>query len=230
MDSKFTFPCHVSSQVNFWPWEIMLCSLNCISFMQEYLLFFCNPPIYHVSISSSTIMLDENLVPKLSESSLFGATRSHRASLELPKKESSDQSSSSIIFQLGLVILELITGQSSETGLADLIHWVRESHVPRSTNRMIDPDLGNDYNSTELKGLLAVARLCIDSVDEPSRNTSQILRYLKTQIAPTRASVRSCWFLNISVISTFFPLILSFLFSFQDYNALFHRLRVYNHN
>lgn len=158
----------------------------------EYLLFFCNPPIYHVSISSSTIMLDENLVPKLSESSLFGATRSHRASLELPKKESSDQSSSSIIFQLGLVILELITGQSSETGLADLIHWVRESHVPRSTNRMIDPDLGNDYNSTELKGLLAVARLCIDSVDEPSRNTSQILRYLKTQIAPTRASVRSC--------------------------------------
>lgn len=152
--------------------------------------------------------------------------------------ENSDQSS---IFQLGLVLLELITGQSSETGGVDLVHWVRESHVPRSINRMIDPDLGNDYNNTELKVLLAVARLCIDSVDEPSssrNNKSQILRYLKTQIAPTRARARSCWLLNMYVlvlliyilsiyhwIFFFFPLLYN---SSGDYNAFVPVPRCHN--
>lgn len=33
--------------------------------MQEYLYFFCNPPMYHVSVSSSTILLDENYNAKV---------------------------------------------------------------------------------------------------------------------------------------------------------------------
>ncbi|KAI5667043.1 hypothetical protein M9H77_16896 [Catharanthus roseus] len=138
----------------------------------EYLHFFCNPPVYYVSINSSTIMLDENFIPKLSETSLLSAT------------ENTDQIGNNTIFQLGLLILELVTGQSSVGGGADLVHWVRESHVPRSLNKMIDPDLGNEYDSRELKGLLSVARLCIDSVDNSSKYTSQILRYLKTKASP----------------------------------------------
>lgn len=33
--------------------------------MQEYLFLFSEPPISHVSISSSNIMLDENFTPKV---------------------------------------------------------------------------------------------------------------------------------------------------------------------
>ena len=36
-----------------------------LSLMQEYLLLFTNPPMCHVSISSSTIILDENFTAKV---------------------------------------------------------------------------------------------------------------------------------------------------------------------
>ncbi|KAK6163651.1 hypothetical protein DH2020_000515 [Rehmannia glutinosa] len=132
----------------------------------EYLHFFCDPPIYHVSISSSTIILDENLIPKISDISLFRAaenrvllTNSSRCS-----KECTEQGCKNMIFQLGLVIIELITGQSSDKGGMDLVQWVQESNFPRSIHKMIDPDLGNNYDPRELNGLLNVARLCIKSV------------------------------------------------------------------
>lgn len=41
-------------------------ALQCIKFlMQEYLLVFNEPPMFHVSISSSNIMLDENFNAKV---------------------------------------------------------------------------------------------------------------------------------------------------------------------
>ncbi|XP_077225942.1 protein kinase superfamily protein isoform X2 [Tasmannia lanceolata] len=42
----------------------------------EYLLFFCEPPIYHISINSSNVLLDENFVAKLSDVGFLGASRS----------------------------------------------------------------------------------------------------------------------------------------------------------
>ncbi|GFQ02586.1 probable receptor-like protein kinase at1g49730, partial [Phtheirospermum japonicum] len=150
----------------------------------EYLHFFCDPPIYHVSISSSTIMLDENLIPKISDISLFNASE-NRALLPTSSRCSkvcTDEGCKNMIFQLGLVILELITGQSSDKGGVDLIQWVQESNYPRSIHQMIDPDLGNSYDSRELNGLLNVARLCINSVNKPRIYTPQILWYLQKKI------------------------------------------------
>ncbi|CAI9105784.1 OLC1v1004797C2 [Oldenlandia corymbosa var. corymbosa] len=151
----------------------------------EYLHFFCDPPVYHVSISSSTIMLDENLIAKLSDVSLLSSAASEKTQ---PNSEegSSRQSCNDSIFQLGLLILELITGQSSDNGGVDLVQWVQEALVPRSINKMIDPDLGSSYNPKELKGLLSVARLCIEALDKPPSYPSQVLRYLRTKVATIR--------------------------------------------
>ncbi|KAL3530301.1 hypothetical protein ACH5RR_009623 [Cinchona calisaya] len=149
----------------------------------EYLHFFCDPPVYRVSINSSTIVLDENFNAKLCDISLLSSAGTHKALPDSSTKECSDQTCHNTIFQLGLLILELITGQSSDNGGVDLVQWVRESRFPRSINKMIDPDLGNSYNSRELKGLLGVARLCIESLDKPSNYPSQILRYIKTKVA-----------------------------------------------
>ena len=41
-----------------------------LSLMQEYLLLFTDPPMCHVSISSNTIMLDENFTAKVPKQSL----------------------------------------------------------------------------------------------------------------------------------------------------------------
>ncbi|XP_058196191.1 probable receptor-like protein kinase At1g49730 isoform X1 [Rhododendron vialii] len=149
----------------------------------EYLYFFCNPPMYHVSVSSSTILLDENYNAKLCNIGILGSRPNN---VTLPQssctKECDDQECGNVIFQLGLLILELITGQSSEDGGAELIQWVQEYRFSKTVHKVLDPDLGDNYDSRELKGLLAVARLCTKSVDKPTAFTPQVFRYLQKKI------------------------------------------------
>lgn len=101
-----------------------------------------------------------------------------------PSSSTSDlkQKSCKIIFQLGVLILELVTGQSSEMEGSDLIEWIQESRFYNSIDKMIDPDLGNNYDCTELKSLLAVAKLCIKSWDKPSFTIPQLFRHLQKKI------------------------------------------------
>lgn len=81
-----------------------------------------------------------------------------------------------------MLILELVTGQSSDEGGDELIQWVQEYRFSRTVHKVLDPDLGDNYDSRELKGLLAVARLCTKSVDKPVEFTPQVLRYLQKKI------------------------------------------------
>ncbi|XP_068500256.1 probable receptor-like protein kinase At1g49730 isoform X1 [Phaseolus vulgaris] len=151
-----------------------------VAALQEYLFLFSEPPVCHVSITSSNIMLDENFTAKLSD---FGLLPSGGNSIMLPYSEDClKQKSCRIIFQLGVLILELVTGQSSEMEGSDLIEWIQESRFYNSIDKMIDPDLGNNYDCTELKSLLAVAKLCIKSWDKPSFTIPQLFRHLQKKI------------------------------------------------
>lgn len=77
-----------------------------------------------------------------------------------------------VMFQLGALILELIG--------SDLIDWIQQYNTGSSMHKLLDRDLGNDYDSKELKDLLYVARLCINSRDKPVlSSTSRLLRYLQ---------------------------------------------------
>ncbi|CAK7332059.1 unnamed protein product [Dovyalis caffra] len=152
----------------------------------EYLLLFSNPPIYHVSIKASNIMLDENYIAKISDVSLLNSVGDY---VTMPHSSNSedcmDHTCGNLTFQLGVLILELITGQSSEKGSTDLIQWIQGSRFRNSIQKMIDPDLGNSYDSKELKNLLAVARLCIKSGDKPNFSIPQIFRYLQKKAENT---------------------------------------------
>ncbi|KAF5744928.1 Kinase superfamily protein isoform 1 [Tripterygium wilfordii] len=149
----------------------------------EYLILFINPPIHIVSISSSTIMLDENFTVKLSDVGLLGSTGHHvKMPPALSLEDGRGQECDDIVFQLGVLILELVTGQSSGEGGTDLIEWIQEAHFSSSIYKMIDPDLGNNYDSRELKILLAVARLCIKPVSRPTCSIPQIFRYLQKKV------------------------------------------------
>ncbi|KAL9413520.1 hypothetical protein AB3S75_042081 [Citrus x aurantiifolia] len=149
----------------------------------EYLLLFSNLPMYYVSISSSSIMLDENFTAKLSDVGFFNSVRNYATMPHSSCPEDcSTQDCSNIIFQLGVLILELVTGQSPEEGDVDLIQWIQESSISSSIHRMIDPDLGGSYDSKELKKLLAVARLCIKTKDKPTISIPQISRYLQNEV------------------------------------------------
>ncbi|KAL6966710.1 hypothetical protein U1Q18_032500 [Sarracenia purpurea var. burkii] len=139
--------------------------------------------MYHVSVCSSTVLLDENFNAKLCDIGVLSSHGNHIPSQSSCPKECRGQLCGSIIFQLGLLILELITGQSSEDGGVDLIQWVQESRFSRSIHKMLDPDLGDNYDSRELEGLLAVARLCTKSVDMPKLFIPQIFRYLQKKVS-----------------------------------------------
>lgn len=96
-----------------------------------------------------------------------------------------DQKSGHIIYQLGVLILELITGQSSDGTGADLIKWIQGSNFARSLNKMIDPDLGNSFDYKEVRNLLSIAKLCIKSREKPRFSIPQIFRYLQSKVDVT---------------------------------------------
>lgn len=148
----------------------------------EYLHYFCDPPVYDVSINSNNVLLDENFVAKLSDVGFLDSDLNH---IEEPSctfsEEYIDQRSKDLVFQFGVLILELITGQSLG-GDDELIQWVQESGFAYSMHKMVDADLGDSYDSKELKSLLVIARLCTKTGDGPLISIPQILRYLQGKI------------------------------------------------
>jgi len=99
-----------------------------------------------------------------------------------------DQGRRDAVFQFGVLILELVTGQS--LGDEDeLVQWVQESGFAYSMHKMVDADLGDNYDSKQLKSLLIIARLCTRSADGPVISIPQILRYLQGKVEPPVPSV-----------------------------------------
>ncbi|KAK4286292.1 hypothetical protein QN277_002868 [Acacia crassicarpa] len=147
----------------------------------EYLFLFVEQPLCRVSISSSNIMFDDNFTAKLSDYGLLTCV-GNPVMMTNSKDDSMRQKSGNIIYQLGVFILELVTGQSSEMEGSDLIEWIQESRFYSSIHNMVDPDLGDNYDSRELKTLLAVAKLCIKSRDKPVFTIPQLFRYLQHKV------------------------------------------------
>ena len=115
---------------------------------------------------------------------LITSIQNYRTSLVIfmVSADCKSQECSNIIFQLGVLILELVTGQSSDEGNSDIVEWIQESCFRSSIEKMIDPDLGDDFDSRELKKLLIVARLCIKTKDKPTFSVPQILRYIQKKV------------------------------------------------
>ncbi|KAK1271979.1 putative receptor-like protein kinase [Acorus gramineus] len=93
-----------------------------------------------------------------------------------------DQRCRHVMFQFGVLILELITGQSLGNDGEELVQWVQKSSFTHSMYEMIDVDLGNGYNERELRSLLALARLCTKNDGKSVISISQVLRYLQRRV------------------------------------------------
>lgn len=85
------------------------------------------------------------------------------------------------MFRYGVLVLELVTGQSPGRD-GELVQWVQEPGFAGSMHRMVDADLGGAYDARELRDLVIVARLCTRRGDGAVVSMPQIVRYLQGKV------------------------------------------------
>jgi hypothetical protein len=89
-----------------------------------------------------------------------------------------------VAFQYGVLVLELVTGQSPG-GDGELVRWVQEPGFAGSMHRMLDADLGAAFDTAELRDLVLVARLCTrrgGGDDDDVVSMPQVVRYLQGKV------------------------------------------------
>ncbi|XP_078436318.1 protein kinase superfamily protein [Wolffia australiana] len=166
-------------------WRARLRIIVDIAASLEYLCLFCDPQPRNLTVSAETIFLDGGVMAKLSAVGLMNVSEKvSRSPADVDSK-----GDRSVLFQLGALILELVTGQSFGSQGADLVRWIEGSDFSRSMEQMVDSDLGEAYDSGELRNLLSVARLCVSKVNGgPSFSISHVLRFLQSKLEPCGAN------------------------------------------
>jgi Leucine-rich repeat (LRR) protein len=177
--------------------KIALGTARALSFLHHG----CSPPIIHRDVKASSVYLDYNLEPRLSD---FGLARVLGNGLDEeiargspgyvpPEFTDPDNDSStpkSDVYCFGVVLFELITrkkpigddypGEKNST----LVSWVRGLVRKSQGSRAIDPKIRNTGPEREMEEALKIGYLC--TADLPSKRPSmqQIVGLLK-DIEPT---------------------------------------------
>ncbi|KAA8522872.1 hypothetical protein F0562_009295 [Nyssa sinensis] len=150
----------------------------------------CSPPIIHRDVKASSVYLDSNLEPRLSD---FGLAKIFGNSLEdeiargspgyVPPEFLQPATGSprtptpkSDVYGFGVVLFELITGKKPieddypEEKEANLVSWVRGFVRKNQGSRAIDPKIHGTGSETQMEEALKIAYLC--TADLPSKRPS----------------------------------------------------------
>ncbi|KAE9609797.1 hypothetical protein Lal_00006415 [Lupinus albus] len=161
----------------------------------------CSPPIIHRDVKASSVYLDYDLEPRLSD---FGLAKIFGNGLDMeivrgspgyvppefsqPEFESSTPKSD--VYCFGVVLFELITGKKPveddypDDKEANLVTWVRGVVRKNQASRVIDPKIRDTGPDEQMEEALKIGYLC--TADLPSKRPSmqQIVGLLK-DIEPT---------------------------------------------
>ncbi|WOH01131.1 hypothetical protein DCAR_0520512 [Daucus carota subsp. sativus] len=158
----------------------------------------CSPPIIHIDVKSSSVYLDMNLEPRLSD---FGLAKIFGHSIEdeiargtpgyvppeflLPESGSPKGATPySDVYGFGIVLFELVTGKKpAEDAYEDkettLVSWVRGLVRKNEGSRAIDPKIRGTGPKSQFVEALKIGYLC--TADHPSKRPSmqQVVGLLK---------------------------------------------------
>ncbi|CAL2279783.1 unnamed protein product [Prunus armeniaca] len=162
----------------------------------DYLHHSHNPPIIHRDVKSSNILLSHNCEPILSD---FGAamflqqaSANTKAPFDVvgtfgylaPEYMMYGKVDEKIdVYSYGVVLLELITGkeaiQTDQEIRESLVLWARSLMCSGIWERLIDPNLVEDYNKEEMEMMMIAARLCLMHSSSRRPTMKMILRFFE---------------------------------------------------
>ncbi|KAL6553084.1 histidine kinase osmosensor [Orobanche gracilis] len=156
----------------------------------------CDPKIIHRDVKAANVLLDEYceaVVGDFGLAKLLDHQDSHvttavrgTAGHIAPEYLSTGQSSEKTdVFGFGILLLELITGQralqfgKSADKKGAVLDWVKKLHQEKKIEDIVDKDLKNNYDSTELEEIVQVALLCTQYLPGTRPKMSEVVRMLE---------------------------------------------------
>ncbi|CDY39700.1 BnaA04g14170D [Brassica napus] len=132
----------------------------------------CSPPMIHRDVKASSVYLDQNLEPRLSD---FGLAKPEQ---ELPTPKSD-------VYCFGVVVFELVTGKKPvgdeylDEKDTDLVTWVRSLVRKSQGSKAVDPKIQQTGSEDQMEEALKIGYLC--TADLPSKRPSmqQVVGLLK---------------------------------------------------
>uniref|UniRef100_A0A0D3EVA8 Protein kinase domain-containing protein n=1 Tax=Oryza barthii TaxID=65489 RepID=A0A0D3EVA8_9ORYZ len=150
----------------------------------EYLHESCTPSIVHRDVKTPNILLDKNLVAKISDFGLsraFNAAHTHISTVAAgtlgyldPEYHATFQLTvKTDVYSFGIVLLEIVTGQPPVFMNPQTVHlpnWVRQKIARGSIHDVVDKKLLDQYDATHLQTVIDLAMNCLEnaSIDRPS--------------------------------------------------------------
>ncbi|KAG9138088.1 hypothetical protein Leryth_001341 [Lithospermum erythrorhizon] len=175
--------------------KILLGTARALAFLHHG----CSPAIIHRDVKASSVYLDMNLEPRLSD---FGLSKIFGNSLEdefargspgyVPPEYLQSQSGSSDpptpksdVYAFGVILFELITGKKPvgddyhANKEATLVTWVRDLVRKNEASRAIDPKIRGTGEEAKIKEAMKIGYLCTAELSSKRPTMQQVVGLLK---------------------------------------------------
>ncbi|KAK4776199.1 hypothetical protein SAY87_024160 [Trapa incisa] len=174
----------------------------------EYLHTGCTPAIIHRDLKSSNILLDKNMMAKVSD---FGLSKtavdgvSHVSSIVRgtvgyldPEYYISQQlTDKSDVYSFGVMLLELISGREPISNVSfgvncrNIVQWAKLHIESGDIQGIIDPNLRDEYDIQSMWKIAEKALMCVQPHGHMRPSISEVLKEIQDAILIERAALVS---------------------------------------
>ncbi|EOA39563.1 hypothetical protein CARUB_v10008183mg [Capsella rubella] len=181
--------------------EICLGVAKGLAYMHEE----SNPRIVHRDVKASNILLDSDLVPKLSDfglAKLYDDKKTHISTrvagtigyLSPEYVMLGHLTEKTDVFAFGIVALEVVSGRPNSSPELDddkqyLLEWAWSLHQEQRDLEIVDPDL-TSFDEEEVKRLVGVAFLCTQTDHAIRPTMSRVVGMLTGDVEITEANAK----------------------------------------